>query len=78
MFGLNRGRAPDESTLRKLFARVDALDHALGLWMWTRTFVADHRRVIALDGIRHTPRCTHRQCRDYGGDAGNRSNTGQT
>src|SRR5574337_74319 len=51
-FGLTRGTAPDESTLRKLFARLDAdaLDRALGVWMWTRTFTVDQRRVIALDG----------------------------
>jgi len=51
-FGLTTGSAPDESTLRKLFARVDAdaLDRALGQWMWTRTFTVDQRRVIALDG----------------------------
>ena len=51
-FGLGSGRAPDESTLRKLFARIDAdaLDRALGVWMWTRTFTVDRRRVIAVDG----------------------------
>jgi len=44
--------APDESTLRKLFARLDAdrLDRVLGAWLWTRTAVIDGRRVIALDG----------------------------
>src|SRR5450755_1192507 len=38
-FGLTRTSAPDESTLRKLFARIDAdaLDGAVGRWMWTRT-----------------------------------------
>jgi len=52
LFGLFSGSAPDESTLRKLFARLDAdaLDRALGVWMWTRTFIVDARRVIALDG----------------------------
>ena len=52
MFGLPSGRVPDESTLRKLFARIDsdALDAALGVWMWTRTFFVNERRVIALDG----------------------------
>ena len=52
MFGLNRGHAPDESTLRKLFARLDAdaLGAALGVWMWTRTLLVDGRRVIAVDG----------------------------
>ena len=50
--GLAGGGVPDESTLRKLFARLDAdaLDRALGVWMWTRTFTVDERRVIALDG----------------------------
>jgi len=52
MFGLAGTSAPDESTLRKLFARLDAdaLDTALVAWMWTRTVVAGARRVIALDG----------------------------
>lgn len=51
-FGLTSGRAPDESTLRKLFARLDAdaLDRALGVWMWTQTFTVERRRVIAIDG----------------------------
>jgi len=51
-FGLTRTSAPDESTLRKLFARIDAdaLDGAVGRWMWTRTRIVDGRRVIALDG----------------------------
>lgn len=46
------GMAPEESTLRKLFARLDgdALDRVLGAWLWTRTGVVDDRRVIALDG----------------------------
>jgi hypothetical protein len=35
LFGFTSGSAPDESTLRKLFARIDAdaLDQALGVWM---------------------------------------------
>ena len=43
---------PDESTLRKLFARLDAdaLDRVLGAWLWTRSDVVDGQRVIALDG----------------------------
>jgi predicted transposase YbfD/YdcC len=43
---------PDESTLRKLFARLDAdrLDQVLGAWLWTRSEVVHGRRVIALDG----------------------------
>lgn len=46
------GRAPEESTLRKLFPRLDTdrLDRVLGAWLWTRTAVVDGRRVIALDG----------------------------
>jgi predicted transposase YbfD/YdcC len=49
---LGLGTAPDESTLRKLFARLDAdqLDRALGAWLWTRSEVVDGRRVFALDG----------------------------
>jgi len=51
-FGLTRASASDESTLRKLFARIDAdaLDGAVGRWMWTRTRTVGGRRVIALDG----------------------------
>jgi len=43
---------PDESTLRKLFARLDAdrLDRVLGAWLWTRSEVVHGQRVIALDG----------------------------
>jgi len=51
--GLGPGAAsPDESTLRKLFARVDAdaLDRVLGAWLWTRTDDVHGQRVIALDG----------------------------
>jgi hypothetical protein len=50
-FGLSNSSAPDESTLRKLFARIDpdALDQTLGVWMWTRTRIVDARRVIALN-----------------------------
>lgn len=35
------GQAPEASTLRKLFTRLDAdaLVQALGVWMWTRTQV---------------------------------------
>ncbi len=51
-FGLTRASAPDESTLRKLFARIDAdaLDSAVGRWLFTRTRTVGTRRVIALDG----------------------------
>ncbi len=44
--------APEESTLRKLFARLgaDVLDRVLGAWLWTRSDVVHGRRVTALDG----------------------------
>ncbi len=44
-FGLTRDTAPDESTLRNLFARLDAdtLDGAVGRWMWSRTRIVDGR-----------------------------------
>ena len=59
-FGLSGGSAPDESMLRKLFARLDAdaLDQALGGWMWTRTFTVEQRRVIAIDGKTIRGACT--------------------
>jgi predicted transposase YbfD/YdcC len=43
---------PEESTLRKLFARLDAaaLDRQLGAFAWTRTRDVAGRRVIAIDG----------------------------
>src|SRR5215210_5077933 len=49
-FGLER--APVESTLRKLFARLDAaaLDRQLAVLAWTRTRCVGGRRVIAIDG----------------------------
>jgi predicted transposase YbfD/YdcC len=50
MLGLADG--PEESTLRKLFARLDAaaLDRQLGVFAWTRTGDVQGRRVIAIDG----------------------------
>ena len=44
--------APEESNLRKLFARLDtaALDRQLALYAWTRTRRVGSRRVIAIDG----------------------------
>ncbi|MGH8826479.1 MAG: ISAs1 family transposase [Jiangellaceae bacterium] len=50
--GLGLSAAPEESTLRKLFARLDvaALDRQLGVFAWTRTRHATGRRVIAIDG----------------------------
>ncbi len=45
-------RAPVESTMRKLFARLDAaaLDRHLALLGWCRTRRVEGRRVIAIDG----------------------------
>ncbi|MGL4174447.1 MAG: ISAs1 family transposase [Dermatophilaceae bacterium] len=45
-------RAPVESTLRKLFVRLDAsaLDRQLAVLAWTRTRRIGGRRVIAVDG----------------------------
>ncbi|GAB2463419.1 ISAs1 family transposase [Streptomyces incanus] len=49
--GLVRGSV-DESTLRRLFARLDAdrLDALLGTWAATRAALVAGRRVIAIDG----------------------------
>jgi predicted transposase YbfD/YdcC len=49
--GLERGRV-DESTLRRLFARLDAdhLDVVLGAWAASSTALVTGRRVIAIDG----------------------------
>ncbi|WP_246353307.1 ISAs1 family transposase [Streptomyces fulvorobeus] len=49
--GLER-ESVDESTLRRLFARLDAdrLDLVLGAWAATRTALVAGRRVIAIDG----------------------------
>jgi predicted transposase YbfD/YdcC len=50
--GLRPGRAPDASTFRRVFARLDAdlLDAVVGAWMWTATRLVEGRRVIAVDG----------------------------
>lgn len=50
-FGLEH--APQESTLGKLFARLDAaaLDAALAVFAWCRVRRIGGRRVIAIDGI---------------------------
>lgn len=44
--------APDESTLRKVYAQLDAdaFDRQLQVWSFTRTRPAAGRRVIAIDG----------------------------
>ncbi|MGH3951200.1 MAG: transposase family protein, partial [Pseudonocardiaceae bacterium] len=55
--------APEESNLRKLFARLDtaALDRQLALWAWARVRQVGGRRVIAIDGktirVRHEVAC---------------------
>ena len=58
-FGLTGGSGPGESTLRKLFARLDAdaLDRALGAWMWTRTVTPWTERPCAV----HAPDPTARR-----------------
>ena len=50
--GVTNPAAPDESTIRRTFALLDAdvLDGVLGAFMWTRTHTVGTRRVIALDG----------------------------
>lgn len=49
---LGLDKAPVESTMRKLFARLDAaaLDRQLAVLTWTRTRQVGSRRVIAIDG----------------------------
>ncbi|BEH01980.1 ISAs1 family transposase [Brooklawnia propionicigenes] len=49
---LDLERAPVESTLRKLFARIDAaaLDAALAVFAWCRVRHIAGRRVVAIDG----------------------------
>lgn len=49
---LGLGKAPVKSTLRKLFARIDAtaLDAALAVYAWCRVRHVQGRRVIAIDG----------------------------
>src|SRR5664279_3449604 len=50
--GVTGPAAPEESTIRRVFALLDAdlLDRLLGAFMWTRTHTVGTRRVIALDG----------------------------
>jgi predicted transposase YbfD/YdcC len=50
--GLRPGRLPSESTIRRVFARLDAelLDALVGAWFWTVTRIVAGRRVIAIDG----------------------------
>jgi predicted transposase YbfD/YdcC len=46
------GTAADESTFRRVFARLDAdvLAAVVGAWLFTRTTIMGGRRVIAIDG----------------------------
>lgn len=50
--GVTTPAGPDESTIRRVFALLDAdvLDRVLGAFLWTRTHTVGTRRVIALDG----------------------------
>lgn len=49
---LGLATAPQESTLRKLFARIDAdaLDRQVGAFLWARTRHFEGRTVIAING----------------------------
>lgn len=50
--GVTAAAGPEESTIRRVFARLDPdlLDRLLGAFMWARTRTVATRRVIALDG----------------------------
>jgi len=50
--GLTRATAPEASTFRRLFTRLDAavLDAVVGAFIWTRTRTVGGRRVVAIDG----------------------------
>lgn len=52
VLGVTTASGPDESTIRRVFARLDAevLDQLLGAFMWTRSHTVGARRVIAVDG----------------------------
>ena len=52
ILGVTGAAVPDESTIRRVFARLDSdlLDQLVGALMWTRTHTVGTRRVIALDG----------------------------
>ena len=52
VLGVTTATGPDESTIRRVFALLDAdvLDQLVGAFMWTRTHTVGTRRVIALDG----------------------------
>src|SRR5699024_6859320 len=48
--GIQGTARPHESTIRRLFAHIDAdlLDRVIGAWMWTRTTTIGGRRIIAI------------------------------
>ncbi len=52
ILGVTGSAGPDESTIRRVFARLDAdlLDQLIGAALWTRTHTVAARRVIAVDG----------------------------
>ena len=52
ILGVTAAAGTDESTIRRVFARLDSdlLDQLVGALMWTRTHTVATRRVIALDG----------------------------
>jgi predicted transposase YbfD/YdcC len=52
VLGVTGVTGPAESTVRRVFARLDSdlLDQLVGAFMWTRTHTVATRRVIALDG----------------------------
>jgi predicted transposase YbfD/YdcC len=52
LLGVTTATGPEESTIRRVFGRLDPdlLDCLLGAFMWTRTHTVGTRRVIAIDG----------------------------
>jgi predicted transposase YbfD/YdcC len=52
VLGVTAAAVPDESTIRRVFGRLDSdlLDQLIGAFRWTRTHSVGARRVIALDG----------------------------
>ena len=63
VLGVTAGTVPEESTIRRVFARLDSdlLDQLLGAFLWTRSRTAGQRRVIAIDGktVRGARTTTH-------------------
>jgi hypothetical protein len=72
--GAVRGAA-EESTYRRAFALVsaDALDLALGAWLWTRAVRAGGRLIIAIDGKTGRPRTWSRPWRTASARSSGRS-----